>query len=63
MKTKHCPHCGSDNLVIDAFASWNPALEEWELHSTYDDVVCNDCGENFDRDGIVERELNPEEAV
>lgn len=50
MKVKYiCPECGSDGGVLaDAFACWNEDKQEWELHDTYDDASCNDCGANFD---------------
>lgn len=45
MKTKLiCRECGSENVLTDSFAIWNPDLQEYELHSTYDDTTCENCG-------------------
>lgn len=41
-----CPCCGSKNILKDAYATWNTDAQDWELHSTYDDIVCEDCGEH-----------------
>jgi len=47
MKIKlKCPKCGGDNILADAYAGWNEDTQEWELHSTYDDRTCDDCGES-----------------
>lgn len=46
MITYVCPHCGSDDVVVDAFASWDPIQEDWVLHSVYDYAECLTCGED-----------------
>jgi len=38
------PKCGSSELRCDAYAAFNPLTYEWELHSTYDHIICDDCG-------------------
>lgn len=43
-----CPSCGDrENVVRDAFASWNEETQEWELLSVYDSFSCNSCGAEF----------------
>jgi hypothetical protein len=41
--TVHCAHCGSENVHRDAFASWNPRTQEWELAAVYDAATCESC--------------------
>lgn len=38
-----CPICGSDDLVRDAAARFNPETAQWELSDVYDDVTCDQC--------------------
>lgn len=39
----HCDHCGSTNVLADAYAAWNPKTQRWELDSTFTDYYCNEC--------------------
>jgi hypothetical protein len=48
-----CPKCGSDNVVADAAARWNPnklegdpdESEGWEISNVFDNGHgCDDCG-------------------
>ena len=39
-----CQQCGSTEILKDAYAMWDGTAQEWVLHSTYDDTVCNICG-------------------
>jgi hypothetical protein len=45
-KRPTCPKCGSDNVVADAAARWNPdASEGWEISNVFDNGHgCDDCG-------------------
>lgn len=44
LEVPFCKSCGSDQILIDAFGQWDAESQQWELHSTYDNVVCNgDC--------------------
>ena len=38
-----CPHCGSDDLVRDAAARFNPDSNQWEMSDFYDDITCCQC--------------------
>ena len=53
-----CGRCGSEDVLADAFASWNFQLQEWQLDNTFDKgSVCNAC------DGecrIIEQETDEE---
>jgi hypothetical protein len=40
---KVCKTCGSDNVVIDAWASWDVDSQEWVLENVFDQDFCNDC--------------------
>jgi hypothetical protein len=44
MRTKVCQYCGSDNIVFDAWARWDPIKEEFVLGQVFEQVFCNDCG-------------------
>ena len=43
--TKHiiCQRCGSPEIRADAWASWNPELEMWELAEFFDMRFCQRC--------------------
>ena len=38
-----CPICGGDNVVSDAWASWDVESQQWVLENTFDQEFCNDC--------------------
>lgn len=38
-----CRNCGSDDVVKDAWASWNPVTGDWELSETFDEGYCRAC--------------------
>ncbi len=38
-----CGTCGSENVMMDAWACWDVAKQEWVLHSTFDQEYCGDC--------------------
>lgn len=35
-----CYVCGSENVLRDAYASWNVETQEWELQNVFDAAVC-----------------------
>ena len=40
-----CKHCGSPDILFDAYASWDYINQRMELHSHYDKGHrCNECG-------------------
>lgn len=41
--TQNCTECGSTDVRIDAWASWNEETQEWELAETYDNPYCMEC--------------------
>ena len=41
-----CSRCKSDEVVKDAFASWDVEQQTWILHSCYDATYCNACEES-----------------
>jgi hypothetical protein len=40
---KVCSYCGSEDVKVDAFASWNKDENKWELESVYEKGICDDC--------------------
>ena len=50
-----CPYCGSESLVRDGPLYWDSEEQEWVSSGTvYDDITCNDCGEEFKAAAEVE---------
>lgn len=41
-----CRSCGSERVVLDAWACWNPEFGQWELEATFDDAHCHRCEES-----------------
>lgn len=39
-----CQKCGSDKVLFDAYAEWNPETQEYEITTTFDYNICDDCG-------------------
>ena len=39
----HCQTCGSERVVKDAWACWNPESGLWELENVFDDAHCHQC--------------------
>ena len=40
----YCSTCGSKDVLVDAYASWNEDKQEWEVYSTFDKgSYCNKC--------------------
>lgn len=40
----HCPECGSDKVLRDAYAEWDKEEQKWVLLDVYDTFACNECG-------------------
>jgi len=38
-----CTTCGSDRVLLDAWARWNTDTQQWELSSTFDSAYCEEC--------------------
>ena len=47
-----CKSCKSDNVVSDAWATWNPERQQMELESTFDNTYCRECEKEHDTDSI-----------
>lgn len=44
MITKVCKNCGSEDVVKDAWASWDKVSQEWVLNDFFDDNdFCKEC--------------------
>jgi formylmethanofuran dehydrogenase subunit E len=46
--------CDADAVQRDAFATWSVQDQAWELGSTYDQMSCAECGEQFNEAKEVE---------
>jgi|GEM_PF-2402983 len=40
-----CSKCSSEDIKRDSYSVWNIYTQSWDLESTYDDYVCEKCGE------------------
>lgn len=49
-----CEKCGSSDVRVDAYASWNPHTKQWELAELFDEEVCMSCGGSTN---LVEKDL------
>jgi ribosomal protein L37AE/L43A len=38
-----CSHCGSENVMRDAWAVWNVDTQQWDLGTVFDAGHCDDC--------------------
>jgi len=38
-----CNTCGSEDVVVDAWAYWEKKNQRWRLATTYDHSHCNNC--------------------
>lgn len=43
-----CPDCGSDGIVRDATARWDPDEQCWSISGIFDNETCDDCGAEGD---------------
>ena len=40
---KVCRHCGSTDVLIDAWAKWDEETQKWVLDSVYENTICETC--------------------
>jgi len=45
---KVCNKCGSTDICVDAWASWDEVTQEWVLANMYEATFCNDCEQECD---------------
>ena len=38
-----CAHCGSDDVMRDAWAEWDVEKQDWVLRSVFDQAYCENC--------------------
>jgi hypothetical protein len=38
-----CGTCGTQNVLVDAWAEWNPKEQKWELAEVCQTVYCQEC--------------------
>jgi hypothetical protein len=42
--TKVCAHCGSEDVVADAYAEWDVESQKWEVAQTFEKgAYCSQC--------------------
>jgi len=46
LSTPSCKYCGSERVVLDAWACWDPEKELWVLEQEFDAAFCHDCEED-----------------
>ena len=44
MKQPVCNRCGSDAVLVDAYAEWDMDAQDWTLQNTFQQAVCEACG-------------------
>lgn len=50
-----CKHCGSEDILWDAYVRWNKELQKDEINSVFDLCFCNNCdGETTVEEYILE---------
>ena len=43
-----CKTCNSEDVCVDAVASFDVVSQQWQLQSTYDQAYCLDCDSETD---------------
>ena len=41
--TKVCKECGSEQVMLDAWAAWDVDKQEWTLYDVFPDSWCETC--------------------
>lgn len=51
-----CTRCRSEDVVRDAWASWDYDKQEWVIDNVFDEGFCNDCNDtaNVDCEEVIE---------
>jgi len=44
MKKPVCSRCGSNAVLVDAYAEWDRDAQNWTLQNTFQQAVCEACG-------------------
>ena len=61
MIKKICSNCGSEDILMDAYASWDFDKQEWKLHAIFDkQSVCETCDWEI---RIINKEVRDETAT
>lgn len=51
---KVCSHCGSEEIVFDAWSAWNEDKQQFELKQVFDNVFCEYCqGETKEKEIVI----------
>lgn len=59
-----CAKCGSDDILFDAYATWNVRTQQMEVANTYDKGhFCNKCEEECSVDEVAIEELESSPAT
>ncbi len=53
---KICGECGSEDVCIDAWSTWDEVTQEWVLGPIFEDCFCNGREQQCD---IVDEEIKP----
>jgi hypothetical protein len=41
--TMVCSTCGSENVLVDAWAEWDVENQSWVVAETFKNAICNEC--------------------
>jgi hypothetical protein len=55
-KSMHCGQCGGEDIMRDAWATWDVTSQTWVLGEVFDYAFCADCEADAT---VVERFLDP----
>ncbi len=53
---KICGECGSEDVCIDAWSTWDEVTQRWVLGPIFEDCFCNGCEQQCD---IIDEEIKP----
>ena len=59
MKNYVCRRCKSDNILVDAYAQWDVATQNYVITTVFDNATCVDCGGETQTEEINLTETKP----
>jgi len=64
VKTKPvCPDCGSDDVLLDAWITWDVIGQRFEVSADFENGFCESCHEDFKRAIWIDADLAPPKTV
>jgi len=62
MQVKICSNCGSQKVLADAYAEWDPHIEDWVINNVFEEYFCENCEKECDVIN-TEIEVNTQEKI